>query len=470
MENIVLESAKKINSKRPLLIVLLMIMGIAAGGTIFVFTKKNVMQEKIVYRKVLPVKPQNGELIGKIVYLEGKVYSQKFSGDLFRRIGPQRMVLSGEIFVIEEEGAMGIQMTPYFYILAQDKTRFKIEVSASGQVGLYLMRGKVFINSVETPVLRCQVITPQGICEARGAKFLVDLEKEAAQDSRLSILVAEGEVRLALPSDKKLPVPVRFKMILEQGQHRSFRASSQEWIVFQEFDVTMQKALETELKITEVEKEKEVDSLRAFFSLRKPWDVKTADRAYQNAILLLERKRFQESLNQFQSFVARYPQHPLVENAYYFLGLIYFENLKHYTQAIGIWKIYLEKYPNGQWEEEVHLHIGEAYHLGKQYRAATEWLERFLKEPPAGANHPESVIRLAKLYLEELKDYSQAAFWYKNYLSLFANGEHREEVLYGLSRCYLQQGRTDSVRWVLGQMTENFPNGVLTGQLRKEYP
>ena len=72
-----------------------------------------------------------------------------------------------------------------------------------------------------------------------------------------------------------------------------------------------------------------------------------------------------------------FPEHPLAEKALFAKGFIYDENLKQPEKALGIFELFLKKYPNSELKESVNWLVQNIKNNGK---LASELLEKIGNE------------------------------------------------------------------------------------------
>jgi len=118
---------------------------------------------------------------------------------------------------------------------------------------------------------------------------------------------------------------------------------------------------------------------------------------YRNALKDYTRGNYDQAINGFRAYIARYPRTPLMANARYWLSESLYSQ-KRYEQAIKEFELFVTEYPDSPKVAGALLKQGYAHiELGNaaQGRAVlTELLKRFPKSPEA---------RLAKARLSHLK-------------------------------------------------------------------
>lgn len=130
-----------------------------------------------------------------------------------------------------------------------------------------------------------------------------------------------------------------------------------------------------------------------------------AGRMIELAHRLRDKGHFKEALELYEKFVVSYPNHTRVGEIIYELAWTYETELKDYKNAVKWYKVYVEKFPNGQPNNPIET---EYYYL-----------------------------RIAEIYLTKLKDFAQAIEAYKSYLRKFPNSKDAQGMLYNIGTIYL---------------------------------
>ncbi|MBU2098910.1 MAG: tol-pal system protein YbgF [Gammaproteobacteria bacterium] len=96
----------------------------------------------------------------------------------------------------------------------------------------------------------------------------------------------------------------------------------------------------------------------------------TEQQLYEVALdSLLQQQQYQASIDQFQQYLAQYPDGRFVTNAYYWQGQAYV-NLSMFNEARQVFEIILNQYPDGRKIEDAMYSLGTVYHrLGDNTRA-----------------------------------------------------------------------------------------------------
>lgn len=105
-------------------------------------------------------------------------------------------------------------------------------------------------------------------------------------------------------------------------------------------------------------------------SSAQPPVMMTEQQLYEVALdSLLQQQQYQTSIDQFQQYLAQYPDGRFVTNAYYWQGQAYV-NLSMFNEARQVFEIILTQYPDGRKIEDAMYSLGTVYHrLGDNARA-----------------------------------------------------------------------------------------------------
>ncbi len=123
----------------------------------------------------------------------------------------------------------------------------------------------------------------------------------------------------------------------------------------------------------------------------------TEQQLYQLALdSLLQSESFQKSINEFDQYLAMYPDGRFVSNAYYWKGQAYL-NLSMYNEARDSFEIIVNQYPDGRKVDDAMYSLGSVYNrLGNPGRAR-ELLEQVKIIYPN-----TSAANLADIYLRSM--------------------------------------------------------------------
>ncbi|TAM92093.1 MAG: tol-pal system protein YbgF [Rhodanobacteraceae bacterium] len=112
----------------------------------------------------------------------------------------------------------------------------------------------------------------------------------------------------------------------------------------------------------------------------------TADKAaaqaeYDAAFKALRAGNFVDSAHGFRTFIDKYPDNPLVPNAYYWLGGSYYVT-QNYKVALAAYQNLVQKYPGSARVPEAQLRVADCQIELKDYPAARATLQAMIKAHP----------------------------------------------------------------------------------------
>jgi len=103
---------------------------------------------------------------------------------------------------------------------------------------------------------------------------------------------------------------------------------------------------------------------------------------YQQAQDIYAAGRLEEAITRFNRFIQDYPQHPLADNAQYWIGEVYYSR-KDFPSAISEFQKVVDNYPSENKAPDALLKIGFSYiELGEMEKAMTT-LKRLIKTYPS---------------------------------------------------------------------------------------
>ncbi|MBN1114035.1 MAG: tol-pal system protein YbgF [Oligoflexia bacterium] len=151
---------------------------------------------------------------------------------------------------------------------------------------------------------------------------------------------------------------------------------------------------ETPAAFTELEKqekqEHEIESFNAVSSGMK--------KQYLQAYSFLKAGKYAKGLIAFSSFIEKYPDSVLTDNAYYWLGECYFEQ-REYALAIDEYLKVIKKFPDGSKTPDAMLKVAISYNrLGEKADSESYYKELMMRFPKSRAS------MLAKNKLKEFAE------------------------------------------------------------------
>lgn len=132
-------------------------------------------------------------------------------------------------------------------------------------------------------------------------------------------------------------------------------------------------------------------------SLPEPTGMLTEQQLYELALdSLLQQEAYQRSVQEFDQYLAQYPDGRFVTNAYYWKGQAYV-NLSMFDEARVAFETILDQYPDGRKIEDAMYSLGTVYHrLGDNARA------RQLLQDVRARFPNTSAANLADIYMRSL--------------------------------------------------------------------
>ena len=125
--------------------------------------------------------------------------------------------------------------------------------------------------------------------------------------------------------------------------------------------------------------------------------VSSAQDDYDIAFAHLRAGRFLESARAFESFIQKFPDNELTDNAYYWLGESYYVK-RQYPQALSAFQSLTENFPNSSKAPDSWLKIGYSYYEMDDFAKADENLNKVIN------NYSHlPIARLAKNRLQQLQ-------------------------------------------------------------------
>ena len=123
----------------------------------------------------------------------------------------------------------------------------------------------------------------------------------------------------------------------------------------------------------------------------------TEQQLYELALdSLLQQSAYQQSISQFNQYLAQYPDGRFVTNAYYWQGQAYV-NLSMFNEARTAFETIINDYPDGRKIEDAMYSLGTVYHqLGDNTRA------RQMLQDVRSRFPNTSAANLADIYLRTL--------------------------------------------------------------------
>jgi len=120
--------------------------------------------------------------------------------------------------------------------------------------------------------------------------------------------------------------------------------------------------------------------------------------AYEKSLRAYNNKKYDRAISLFKEFIDRYPQHPLADNASYWLAECFYAK-SDFAGAVFLFKKMLNEYPQGNKIPDALLKIGYSYLFLNKPLEAKPFLERAAREYPsqsAGMNAEKKLKHLSQ--------------------------------------------------------------------------
>lgn len=118
--------------------------------------------------------------------------------------------------------------------------------------------------------------------------------------------------------------------------------------------------------------------------------------AYQAAFSLLREARYEEAKQAFKAFLDKYPQSPLVPNAWYWLGEVNYVN-KSFETAVGQFRKVVDEFPQSSKTADAWLKLGYAHYELGQWAKAKEALRALIERFPTHSAAGLATERLERM-------------------------------------------------------------------------
>ena len=123
----------------------------------------------------------------------------------------------------------------------------------------------------------------------------------------------------------------------------------------------------------------------------------SADASYNQAMQSYRLKDYWTAMTKFQEVASMYPQSDLADNAYYWMGEIFYA-WRNYPEAVRAFQTVMYMYPNGNKTPDAMLKMGYAYAEMQQYDAA----RAVLNDVSARFSNNATIRNLAVKKLQQL--------------------------------------------------------------------
>lgn len=176
-----------------------------------------------------------------------------------------------------------------------------------------------------------------------------------------------------------------------------------------------------------------------------------------------EEGEYSSAVQGLTSFIKKYPESPLVEDAMYFLGEIYLKE-ENYDKAERYFMDLLKRFPGGDYALRANIRLAvSSIHKGN-YLEAQQMLEPLLRIETGEGGRIEYLLGEANFYL---KDYYQALLHFRESWRLFDKPEQKENCKKVISELIIPALTTDELKKLVEYFPKDFPGDLLSAELLK---
>ena len=177
-----------------------------------------------------------------------------------------------------------------------------------------------------------------------------------------------------------------------------------------------------------------------------------ADDLYAAAASSLKQRQFKVAIEEFQTFLTKYPSHLKADASIFYLGEALHRS-GDYAEAGPYYRQYLTRMPQGKFATASLLRLGEAAHfIGNAEVAKTE-LERFRAKYPTDRLNAYVLLYLGEIALQE-DDAASAAKILRQGLTTFPQSSVRDDYRYRLAQALKQQKRLQEAADLYGLVAQ----------------
>jgi tol-pal system protein YbgF len=177
---------------------------------------------------------------------------------------------------------------------------------------------------------------------------------------------------------------------------------------------------------------------------------------YGIILCLLQEKKREAFVARVESFVKRYPQHPLAGQALIQLGDSYEQN-RMSDRATKTYRELIDLYPNGEGAEEAQFRMALLFKQERKWAESAEEMEKFIKQHPKSHLYVEAYVEAGELYLI-LRDYPKALEKFDWVIQNHPQHLIVKRAYLGMEEGYRRLGRTDQAVKVMRDFVGKFPN------------
>jgi len=168
-------------------------------------------------------------------------------------------------------------------------------------------------------------------------------------------------------------------------------------------------------------------------------------------------KYYPGAVGQYQSLIKKYPESPLVPEASYKIGEIYYTDGK-YAQAEESLLNYLMKYRGRANAKKSYYMIAHAYYKDKQIGNADLWFRDAQKKWSSFKGVPKDILVDLGIHKMNLRRYDEAISSLSYYANIYPGGDKIKQVLWLLADAYRLNGQISSALIVHDRIIEKYPD------------
>lgn len=172
--------------------------------------------------------------------------------------------------------------------------------------------------------------------------------------------------------------------------------------------------------------------------LKRYPDCEEADLAQLKLAHLVNRQKlFHQAIAQYLKVVYLYPTSPLLADARYQVGTIYYQELKDYKHAVEAYEKVVSDHPESEWAEKSLWNTAEIYARElKEYGQAIRNYELFALRYPKTKRAQDSLYNAALLYRDETGDYARAIQTFSRLAEKYPASRYADCALVGIAKIY----------------------------------
>ncbi len=152
-----------------------------------------------------------------------------------------------------------------------------------------------------------------------------------------------------------------------------------------------------------------------------------ADVYYQLGLLYLEKEEYRIAGTYFKDVVERFPSHPQLDGAYFYLGFCQFQ-VRKYETALNTLPLVPVSHSQSDFKERARFYEGESAWYLEEFGKAIGRYSDLVRQFPTGKFAPAGFFRLGNCY-SRIGEYAEAAEAYNTFLTAADTWQHFEKHL-----------------------------------------